>query len=206
MPRRRATQAVLSGCAIILFAAGHAAAQRPYESSDPPKDGEVLESHTVPGNYREVYPDVMAGYGDGFAAEPLPTGMDQIRQYPHPGPEWAATHAYPNYDFPDHLFGIWFRSQAWGLTKRERCGNPDPWRPRGYGNLFARPTTPHRMDYNREVLVDPCTGYGPSYFVRQPDPNCCVRDCDGHRLKWNSRWRQRQLQYRLDEATQVRVR
>ena len=54
--------------------------------------------------------------------------------------------------------------------------SPTPFKPRGYGNLFARPSTSHRMDYSRPYLIDPYSEYGPSYYVRQPDPNCCCRD------------------------------
>jgi hypothetical protein len=132
-------------------------------------------------------------YGVPYGVEAAPTGMDQIRQYPHPAPDWAATHGYPNYDLPDHHFGVWFRSQAWGLTKTERCAIPAPWRPRGLGNLFARPSTSHRMDYHRYVLIDPTSGYGPSYYVRQPDPNCCVRTIDGHIIYRQSRADERAL-------------
>lgn len=206
VPHGRTTQAIISGAVLLVFTSQHLAAQTSYENSaagGQNEEPQVLESETVPGTYREVYPDVMPGYA---GASPPPTGMDQIRQYPHPAPQWAATHAYPNYDFPDYMFGIWFRPQGWGLTKRERCAIPDPWRPRGKGNLFARPSTPHRMDYNREVVVHPYTSYGPSYYVRQPDPRCCVRTKDGHIIYRNSRKREAQLQERLRDATQVRIR
>lgn len=149
-----------------------------------------------PGYQPQSYPPPQFNYGSAYGAHGAPTGMDQIRDYPHPGPEWAATHGYPNYDWPDRHFDVWFRSQAWGLTKRERCAIPDPWKPRGLGNLFARPVTSHRMDYNRPVLVCPHSEYGPSYYLREPDPECCVRNCDGHCYAHRQLRRERQL----DEA------
>jgi hypothetical protein len=136
----------------------------------------------------EVYPNEV-GYGPayeyGYGDEGPPTGIDRIRQYYHPGPEWAASHGFPNYDWPNRHFDVWFRSQSFGATKRERCAIPDPWKPRGYGNLFARPNTSHRMDYNRPVLVCPHSEYGPSYYLREPDHECCCRTCRGHMYaKW----------------------
>lgn len=130
---------------------------------------------------------IRTGFNAPLGPIAQPTGMDQMRLYPYPGPPGAPTHGYPNYDVPDRHFDIWFRPQFWGVTKRERCAIPDPWRPRGFGNLFARPSTSHRMDYHRYVLVDALTGYGPSYYLRQPDQRCCVRTCDGHIIYLQSR-------------------
>lgn len=220
MPLWRTTQTILGGVMLLAFTAEQLAAQVPYEDQQPyPNSYETTPPHAVtpgeemeaipgavPGYGREAYPEVMPHMRGGYGAEMPPPGMDRYRQYPHPGPQWAATHGYPNYDYPDHLYGIWFRSQAWGLTHQERCGIPDPWRPRGFGNLFARPTTPHRMDYNRRVLIDPYTAYGPSYYVRQPDPRCCARDCEGHEIWKASREREAILRQNLEAGTQVRIR
>jgi hypothetical protein len=167
---------------LLLFTTQHLAAQSPYE-----------------GYPHQGTPIAESDHGAAWGTQAPTTGMDQMRQYPHPGPEWAATHGYPNYDHPDHHFGIWFRSQAWGLTKTERCAIPNPWRPRGFGNLFARPSTSHRMDYNRPYLIDPYSSYGPSYYVRQPDPRCCVRTVDGHLIYWNSRAEERALSEPCDD-------
>ena len=176
MPQRRTTVAAIGGWMLLVFTTSSLWAQTKY-------NGEPLDP----------------GHGPGWGVQGPPTGMDQIRQYPHPGPEWAATHGYPNYDLPDRHFDVWFRSQAWGLTKRERCAIPDPWKPRGFGNLFARPVTSHRMDYNRPVLVYPYSEYGPSYFVREPDPECCVRDCQGHCYAHQQLARERALERALSQ-------
>ncbi|MCA9071041.1 MAG: hypothetical protein KDA84_19070 [Planctomycetaceae bacterium] len=220
MPLTRTTQTILGGLLLLAFTTTPLWAQDSYNTQQPSPDsygsyppsagapGEESEviTNVVPGYGREAYPDVMPGQASGYGVEAGPTGMDLYRQYPHPGPQWAATHAYPNYDYPDNLYGIWFRSQAWGLTQRERCGVPDPWRPRGFGNLFARPSTPHRMDYHRRVLIDPHTGYGPSYFVRQPDPRCCARNVDGYKQWVKTNRYDSDLKERLNEGTQVRIR
>lgn len=205
----------MGGMLLLAFTTQSVVAQAPYEnqqtnpnayqtpSVSPSSDAEIT-TNVVPGYGREAYPAAMPGQVSGYGAGS--SGMDLYRQYPHPGPQWAATNGYPNYDYPDHLYGVWFRSQAWGSTHRERCAIPTPWRPRGFGNLFARPSTPHRMDYNRRVLIDPYSSYGPSYYVRQPDPRCCVRNCDGELIWIKSQRREAELREKLDEGTQVRIR
>lgn len=162
------TLAGICGGLLLALATNSLWAQSPYAG---------YPTEPMP-NGQECYP--AEAYGAGYGVQGPLTGMDRIRQYPYPGPEWAATHGYPNYDLPDRHFDIWFRSQAWGLTKRERCAIPDPWKPRGLGNLYARPVTTHRMDYNRPVVVYPHSEYGPSYYLREPDPECCCRTCPGH--------------------------
>jgi hypothetical protein len=144
------------------------------------------------------------GYEYGYSPESPPTGMDRIRKYYHPGPEWAASHGYPNYDWPNRHFDVWFRSRFWGLTKRERCAIPDPWKPRGYGNLFARPNTSHRMDYNRPVLVCPYSDYGPSYYLREPDHECCVRTHRGHMYAHWELSRERKLDQAIHGIPRIR--
>jgi len=176
---------MIGGWVLLVFTSHQLRAQSPYAGY--PQENSYQEACP-----QEGYPVDAYGYG-----EAAPTGMDQIREYPHPGPQWAATHGYPNYDLPDWHFGVWFRSQAWGLTKRERRAIPDPWRPRGLGNLFARPSTTHRMDYNRPYLTHPHTEYGPSYYLRQPDQRVCVRDFDGKRVYRESRRMERQLDEQL---------
>jgi hypothetical protein len=170
--QKRLALAGICGWLLLAFPSQAIWAQSPYE-------GYPVEPA---GSDPECYPPegYSSGSGVGYGMEGPPTGMDRIRQYYHPGPEWAASHGYPNYDWPNRHFDIWFRSQSFGATKRERCAIPDPWKPRGYGNLFARPNTSHRMDYNRPVLVCPNSEYGPSYYLREPDHECCCRTCQGH--------------------------
>lgn len=67
--------------------------------------------------------------------------------------------------------GIWYRPRFLGLRKSERC-SPDPFHPRGLGHLFARPSTPCRIDYAPTPLRTLETDYGPHYFRRPPSPYC----------------------------------
>ncbi len=165
------------------------AATTPHLAAQPPVDN----------SYQAMSSNLPEGYVLPMPPGPRskPTGMDEIRQYPYPGPEFAPTHGYPNYDLPNRFFGLWFLPKAWGLTKRERCSLADPFKPRGYGNLFARPSTSHRMDYRRPYIFDSYTTYGPSYYVRQPDPNCCARSIGGHcynsRYQWSQHFQETSL-------------
>lgn len=131
-------------------------------------------------------PPGTATYSSGqpqvLSTEPLGprhSGMDDFRSSPHEGYP-NTSHGYPHYDLPGQHYGIWFRPHPFGMSKNERCRTPAPWRPRGFGNLFARPSTPYRMDYNR-YQVSGATMYGPSYYVRQPDPRCRCheKNCPG---------------------------
>ncbi len=189
MARGRIILAGIGGCILVAFAAQPILAQTTYDDSAPSR--EDLEAGFSS-------PPRLGGGGYNAPVGPVaqPTGMEQIRIYPHPGPPQAATHGFPNYDLPNWHFDIWFRPKAWGLTKRERCAIPDPWRPRGYGNLFARQSTAHRMDYHRYVLVDRLTGYGPSYYLLKPDQRCCVRTPEGHVIYMRSR----EEMWQLEEA------
>ncbi len=164
MPRRQRAYIGIGGWLLLAVATPHLVAQTPADAA-----------------YQGTSPDLPRGYALPMPSGPrsVPTGMDEIRQYPYPGPEFAPTHGYPNYDLPNRFFGVWFLPRFWGLTKWERCAQAAPFKPRGFGNLFARPSTSHRMDYRRPYIFDSYTEYGPSYYVRQPDPNCCARTIPG---------------------------
>lgn len=80
-----------------------------------------------------------------------------------PGPE-----AHPRYEEPSRYYDVWYRPSAFGRSARERF-RPEPFTPRGYGNLFAAPAAPYRIDYHRYVLESPYSPYGPSYYRRSKD-------------------------------------
>jgi hypothetical protein len=65
------------------------------------------------------------------------------------------------------------------LTRHQRC-LPRPFRPRGYGALFNRPCAAHRLDYNRYVVPEQRSEYGPAYYGLQKDDRCdkcCLKKC-----------------------------
>lgn len=97
---------------------------------------------------------------------------------------------YPHYEHPPYRYDIWYRPHAFGYGTAERCA-PSPFRPRGYGHLFAEPSTCFRMDYSRYVVKKYGTDYGPSYYRRRASETCdtCDHsdwyrpDCDPSRLR-----------------------
>ena len=124
----------------------------------------------------------------GSLARPLPpnysNGYDQYRQYPDLGVPSSPANGYKHFTGPFHAFTTWYRPRAATLTPAERCP-PQPFRPRGYGNLFARQCDPYRMEYTPYTLHDGNSLYGPSYLLRQPDPRCvgcgtCEDCCRGN--------------------------
>jgi len=114
---------------------------------------------------------------------------------PHYGTSEDGGVGYRHYDFPNYRYGIWYRPRGFGWGIAERCA-PQPFRPRGYGNLFNEPSTRYRMDYNRYVLTNYRTDYGPSYYRRHIDQRCDTYDhshhfrpgCDPSRLRETQVW------------------
>jgi len=109
---------------------------------------------------------------------------------PHLGQPDDGGVGYTHYDYPRYRYDIWYRPHAFGYGTAERCA-PSPFRPRGYGDLFAEPSTCHRMDYSRYVVKNYGTDYGPSYYRRQANETCDTYDhsdkyrpgCDRCRLQ-----------------------
>ncbi|HUG92031.1 MAG TPA: hypothetical protein VML55_14425 [Planctomycetaceae bacterium] len=112
------------------------------------------------------------------AAPRIPTDAPSVFPYtpyadqPHPGEPIAPSLGQPHYDESFWRYGHWYRPKAATLTAQQRCVCPDPFRPRGFGNLFARPCAPHRMEYDPYVIIDERNEYGPSYFLRHPNQFC----------------------------------
>jgi|GEM_PF-1287089 len=98
-------------------------------------------------------------------------GFDQYRSIPDVGPPCSSSYGFQHFNWPLHHYTSWYRPRAATLTKCVRCED-DPFRPRGFGHLFARPCDGYRMDYSPFVLCDDDSRYGPSYLARQPDPRC----------------------------------
>jgi len=102
-------------------------------------------------------------------------GFDQYRQVPDLGAPGSAGHGFFHFSGPLDRFTTWYRPRAATLTPYQRCA-PDSFRPRGYGNLFARPCDGYRMEYSPYKLMNTQSQYGPSYIARMPDPRC--EHCD----------------------------
>lgn len=112
----------------------------------------------------------------GNRPTPPPFQFGPYGAHPHLGQGGEGAQGYLHYDHPNYRYGHYYRPAQFGRGAAERCA-PSPFRPRGYGNLFNEPTTCFRIDYNRFVLRDYKTEYGPSYYRRLPDPRCADHDC-----------------------------
>ena len=98
-------------------------------------------------------------------------GFDGYRQQPDAGSPGSPAYGFKHFPLSMHMFTEWHRPRAATLTKCQRCA-PDSFRPRGFGNLFARPCDSFRMEYAPHVIDAPQSTYGPAYIYRQPDPRC----------------------------------
>lgn len=108
----------------------------------------------------------------GFAQN----GFDQYRRSPDIGSPHSAGFGFKHFALPFQNYTLWHRPKAATLTKCQRC-TPELFRPRGTGNLFARPCDSFRMEYTPFMLRQKESQYGPSYILRREDPRC--DDC-GH--------------------------
>lgn len=136
-------------------------AQQPNNTSIPPE---------VPGEYGVHVGDACAP-GDGYGSDPNYNGFDQYRRSPDLGGHNSAGFGFKHFALPFQNYTLWHRPKAATLTKYQRC-YPEKFRPRGFGNLFARPCDSFRMDYSPHVLRDRDSEYGPSYLLRNPDHRC----------------------------------
>lgn len=166
--RRWSGRTVLTGAALLLLGLPVLRA-----------DGPCVESHMDPTGIPHSHSFFAMPGASPLFGEPSPIGQSSPTAQPHAGGAGWPSAGYPHYEDPPHFYDPWFRPRAFGLGKEERCRHHRPFRPRGYGNLFNRPSTPFRMDYHRYVVLDPYSGYGPSYYRRLPDPRCLhFKPCD----------------------------
>jgi len=100
-------------------------------------------------------------------------------RHPHIATPNDPAYGHPHYDCPSRYHGIWYRPRSFGLGSRQRC-RPALFRPRGYGNLFNRPCTAYRLDYQAYTLQKPDSRFGPAYYYRQKDARCACCDHCAH--------------------------
>lgn len=112
---------------------------------------------------------------------PLPPPAPPFRDtvygaHPTPGPPGGPSHLHPNYPDYQTRYGIWYQPRSFWEPFRE-IYRPSPFRPRGWGNLFNDDPCRHdRIDYNRYVVKDLPSRYGPSYYpLYQPPGECLIR-------------------------------
>ncbi|MDA1233031.1 MAG: hypothetical protein O2856_19880 [Planctomycetota bacterium] len=120
--------------------------------------------------------------GEAAMPEDSFNGFAQIRETPDFGAPGSAGNGFHHFSLPFEKYTQWYRPRATTLTPYQRCV-PDAFRPRGFGNLFARPYDGYRMEYEPYLLGDGPSKYGPSYIARMPDPRCahckrCKSECE----------------------------
>ncbi|RLT19899.1 MAG: hypothetical protein DWI29_04675 [Planctomycetota bacterium] len=120
--------------------------------------------------------------GDAAMPQDSFNGFAQNRSNPDLGAPGSAGNGFHHFSMPFDRYTSWYRPRAATLTKYQRCA-PDPFRPRGFGHLFANPGDGYRMEYEPYTLADEPSKYGPAYFARMPDPRCnscclCEDDCE----------------------------
>ncbi len=114
--------------------------------------------------------------GDAAMPEDSYNGYAEIRATPDLGAPGSAGSGFHHFSMPFDKYTQWYRPRAASLTGYQRC-EPDSFRPRGLGHLFARPCDGYRMEYEPYVLGDGPSLYGPAYISRMPDPRCAHCDC-----------------------------
>jgi len=77
----------------------------------------------------------------------------------------------PFFRMPTNQYTGWYRPRAAERDTAVRC-QPADFRPRGFGNLFARTPGGRRLDYRPYSLSDWRSPYGPAYYELAPDQRC----------------------------------
>lgn len=158
--------------AFLLTQSGYAA-QGPYGSTlnpepDPVSSGSPATPAPVPPP-----PGSPTSYGP---LPPAPPFRDSIYgAYPNPGPPGAPGYLHPHYPEYQTRYGIWYQPRSFQEPMKEPY-RPSPFRPRGWGNLFYDPCLRDRIDYNRYVVEELPSRYGPSYYPKYtPAAECLIR-------------------------------
>ncbi len=98
-------------------------------------------------------------------------GYTGQRLSPDYGANGSGGQGFSHFPAPLSRYSNWYRPRALTLQASERC-QPDLFRPRGLGTLFAEQRDGYRMDYQPYAVGDGKSEYGPAYFARQQDPRC----------------------------------
>ena len=105
---------------------------------------------------------------------PAPPFRDTIHgAHANPGSPGSPGFLHPHFPEYQTRYGIWYQPRSFHEPARE-VYRPSPFRPRGWGNLFDDPCRHDRMDYNRYVVKDLPSRYGPSYYPKYTPPSECV--------------------------------
>ena len=154
---------------VVAFAVGHTVTQAAGQS--PPRPLRVTRITPVAAESPAPAPVTVESLDFSF------DGFKPWQAFPEYGMPGSAAPCAKHFPLPMHHYTNWYRPRAATLTEAQRC-EAQPFRPRGYGDLFARPCDGFRMEYQPYTLNDERSQYGPVYIARQPDPRC--EQCDRH--------------------------
>lgn len=160
--------------AFLLTTAAHAETQPPV----PPMPQPVPQP--VPQPMPQAVPQGMPAIGSPTPYGPLPPPAPPFRDtiygaHANPGPPGSPGELHPHYPEYQTRYGIWYQPRSFHEPTRKPY-RPLPFRPRGLGNLFADDCQHDRMDYNRYVVQELPSRYGPSYYPKYSwAAECLVR-------------------------------
>ncbi|MDQ3333070.1 MAG: hypothetical protein M3552_20875 [Planctomycetota bacterium] len=142
---------------------------------------EVRQLHPVPDDASDAAsPQAMQVPPPGTPTPygPLPPPAPPFRDtiygaHINPGMPDSPAFLHPHLPEYQTLYGIWYQPRAYREPAKQ-VYRQSPFRPRGWGNLFDDPCLTDRMDYNRYVVKDLPSRYGPSYYPKYVPASECV--------------------------------
>lgn len=118
------------------------------------------------------------------------TGVDapyfkdgQLGDQVHFGDNGSPGQGYPHRNMTDVHYGLWYRPN--GLQGQTDWCKPERFNPRGNG--YPKQTSCMRLDYAPYQVATPNSQYGPYYYPRAMQHNCCVEEHDD-RKNWFKLW------------------
>lgn len=174
--------------AFLLTIAAHAAGPVARSSSPPsapesyvpPAPSRMTADSSPYGPPPSPPPAIGAPTPYGPLPPPAPPFQESIYgAQPNPGVPGSPGYLHPHYPEYQTRYGIWYQPRSFHEPFREPY-RPDPFRPRGWGNLFADDCRRVRMDYNRYVVKDLPSHYGPSYYPKYSQAGECLLRPERH--------------------------
>ena len=159
---------------LLTTAAATAADDASSERAAAGRDGSALTPEPDPLSSPAMVPVPPPGTPTPYG--PLPPPAPPFRDtvygaHINPGPPGGPSFLHPNLPEYQTKYGIWYQPRSFWEPSRE-VYRPQPFRPRGWGNLFVDdPCRRDRMDYNRYVVKDLPSRYGPSYYPLYQPPS-----------------------------------
>lgn len=151
--------------AFFLTQAGHAAEVQQLHPAPAPADQPAGTMPVPPVGTQTHY---------GPLPPPAPPFRDTMYgAHINPGAPNSPAFLHPHLPEYQSRYGIWYQPRSYQEAFKEPY-RQSPFRPRGWGNLFYDPCLNDRMDYNRFVVKDLPSRYGPSYYPKYVPASECM--------------------------------